>query len=239
MTSIYTIDVKKSLKEQIAEKKIESNKKRIESCKKNGKQKKLDGHQREKDFLVKYNSDDADKPIEYGPTSDTSICSTHPICSILKETINPSNLFVSNKSGKNIQVVLGKIPELNQVSVDSLNSDKEIVRRIFNKYLKKSESVKPAGILVYKDTENNSWIFFNMDDVVNYIVEKCSWRMLISGRIKGDFADNSKKGFRQYITYEYRSTHSSHLLGMNCGKGLEFIKLLMCPCTGIKYYKDV
>ena len=214
------------------------NEKRIESCKKVGGAKKRVGHKREKDFLKKYNPADFDKPIEYGATADTTICPTHPICDILREKINHSNLFVSNKSGNNIQFTLGQIPELKDINVDTLNSDKELVRDIFNKYLKKIESATPAGILVYKDTANEKWVFFNMDDVVNYIVEKCTWRMLDSGRIKGDFADNSNKGVRQYITYEYRRTHKSYFLGLNGGKGIEFIKLLMEPDIGISHYVD-
>ena len=128
------------------------NEKRIESCKKNGGAKKRIGHKREKDFLKKYNPDYFDKPIEYGATSDTTICSTHQICDILREKIDHSNLFVSNKSGNNIQFTLGQIPELKDINVHTLNTDKELVRSIFNKYLKKTESDKPAGILVYKDT---------------------------------------------------------------------------------------
>jgi hypothetical protein len=109
---------------------------------------------------------------------------------------------------------------------------------LFNKYLKKNSSDKPADILVYKDIENKRWIFFNMDDIINYIAEKCIWRKLDSGRIKGDFADKTKKGMTQYITYEYRDTHKSYFLGLNGGKGVNFIKLLMDEQIGIRYYCD-
>jgi hypothetical protein len=89
------------------------NEKRKESCKNVGAEKKNKGHKREKDFLKKYNPDELDNPTEYGATSDTSICQTHSICNELYEKINPSNLNVSNKSGNNIQLTLGNIPELN------------------------------------------------------------------------------------------------------------------------------
>ena len=62
------------------------------------------GHEREKKFLAQFNPQELNSPIEYGATSDTSICSTHSICNKLYETINPSHLYVSNKSGKNIQI---------------------------------------------------------------------------------------------------------------------------------------
>lgn len=214
------------------------NEKRKESCKKVGAIKKHDGHKVEKDFQKKYNQQEHDNPIEYGPTSDTSICPSHPICCQLNTTICPKNLNVTNKSGNSIQLTLGNIPELKDINFDKLNKDDELVRNIFNKYLKKTESSKPAGILVYKDTRTKKWCFFNTDDIVNYIVEKCKWRKLESGRIKGDFVDNSKKGYSQYITYEYRNTHKSYLLGFSGGKGIKFIDLLKHDVHGIKCFED-
>jgi hypothetical protein len=214
------------------------NEKRKESCKNVGAEKKNKGHKREKDFLKKYNPTELDSPTEYGATSDTHICQTHSICNELYEKINPSNLNVSNKSGNNIQLTLGNIPELKDIDIDKLNEDKEYVRNIFNKYLKKNDSSKPAGILVYKDTENKKWVFFNTDDIINIIVMKCIWRSLSSGRIKGDFEDDSKKGKSQYITYEYRDTHKSYFLGFNGNKGSKFINFLKNPKFGIKYYED-
>lgn len=228
----------KLLNLNISNTKKNGNEKRKESCKKIGAKKKIKGHKREKDFLKKYNILELNNKTEYGPTSDTSICPTHPICNILNKKIKPSNLYVSNKSGNNIQLTLGNIPELKDIDSYKLNNDKEYVRNIFNKYLKKNESIKPAGILAYKDNKNKKWIFFNMDDVVNIIVNNCIWRKLKSGRIKGDFKDNSKKGYSQYITYEYRPTHKSYFLGFNCGKGFKFITYLQNSNFGIKYYED-
>lgn len=218
------------------------NEKRKESCKKVGAYKKKMGHEREKKFLAQFNPQELNSPIEYGATSDTSICSTHSICNKLYETINPSNLYVSNKSGKNIQITLGKIPELMDKDMDldvinKLNNNKDFVRDIFNKYLKKDRSSKPAGIIAYDDTTNTKWVFFNTDDVVEYISEKCKWRKLKSGRIKGDFIDGSRKGCRQYITYEYRKTHKSYFLGFNGKKGIQFIELLKDPKHGIRYFE--
>tara|TARA_B110001450_G_scaffold241009_1_gene250163 strand:+ start:1072 stop:1752 length:681 start_codon:yes stop_codon:yes gene_type:complete len=215
-----------------------ANKKRKESCKKVGSEKKIKGHKRENDFLEKYNPNEVDKPIEYGATSDTSICPTHSITNELNVTIKPSNLNVSNKSGNNIQLTLGNIPEMKDIASDKLNKDNEYVHNIFNKYLKKSISLKPAGILAYKDTKNKKWIFFNIDNIIKYIVERCKWRKLETGRIKGDFVDDSRKGYSQYITYEYRNTHKSYFLGFNGGKGIKFINLLKHHVHGIKYYED-
>ena len=222
---------------RVISKAIAVNKKRVESCKMVGAERKMKGHKREKDFLAKYNITELNEPTEYGATSDTCICPTHIICEKLKETIKNTNLNVSNKSGKNIQLVLGNIPELKDIDMNIMN-DKAYVRKIFDKYLKKSESSKPAGILAYKDTTRKKWIFFNTDDIVSYIVDNCTWRKLETGRIKGDFLDESKKGKRNYITYEYRNTHKSYFLGFNGDAGEKFIELLKSPSYGINYYED-
>jgi hypothetical protein len=210
------------------------NEKRRESCRKVGGIKKKLGHKIEKGFLEKYNNKMINTPTEYGAKADTSISLFHPICEILKKEIGVIEFNVSNKSGKNIQFVLGKIEELKDINIECLN--KNFVTNLLNKYLKKNNSDKPANMLVYKD--DDKWIFFNVDDIIKYISEKCVWRKLVSGRIKGDFYDFSKKGISQYITYEYRETHKSFFLGLNGNKGKKFIYLLMNKDTGIKYYVD-
>jgi hypothetical protein len=212
---------------------IKGNNKRIESCKKIGKSKKVLGHIIENEFKKQFNISEIDN-IEYGSKSDASIDINNSICIKLTQNINVTNFNVSIKSGNNIQFTLGNIPELKDIEIKNLS--KLLIYDIFNKYLKKNNSDKPSDILVYKHIKLNSWIFFNMNDIINYIKEKCMWRKLESGRIKGDFNDNSKKGFSQYITYEYRKNHKSFFLGVNGNKGYKFIELLMNKTYGIKYY---
>lgn len=213
--------------------KMNGNDKRKISCKKVGGEKKRIGHEIEKEFTRQYNINDLDKPIEYGAKADTSIDINHPICEILKQRLNINRFNVSNKSGNNIQFTLGQIIELKDIEIELLTKDKII--NIFNKYLKKINSDKPVDLLVYKDTDR--WIFFNIDDIINFIANECKWRKLSTGRIKGDFNDNSRKGISQYITYEYRNTHNSYFLGLNGNKGKRFIELLMN--NGINYYCDI
>lgn len=212
------------------------NDKRIETCKKIGGDKKRKGHKREEDFRKQYNKNDINKPIEYGAKADNTIDPQNPICKILKEKIGVFGFNVSNKSGNNIQFTLGKIPELENVNIPDLR--KEFIKNLFSKYLKKSSSDKPADILVYKDIESRKWVFFNIDDIIEYISEKCTWRKLDTGRIKGDFNDKSNKGISQYITYEYRKKHKSYFLGLNGNTGIKFIKLLMDTNIGIRHYLD-
>jgi hypothetical protein len=211
------------------------NDKRKIACKKIGGEKKRIGHEIEREFTRQYNINDINNPIEYGAKADTSIDINHPICEKLIQTLNINGFNVSNKSGNNIQFTLGQIIELKDIEIELLTKDTII--NIFNKYLKKINSDKPVDLLVYKDTNNNRWIFFNIDDIINFIANECIWRKLSTGRIKGDFNDNSRKGISQYITYEYRNTHNSYFLGLNGNKGKRFIELLMN--NGINYYCDI
>jgi len=224
------------------------NEKRIESCKKVGGLKKAKGHQRENDFKKQYNPVSLDDPIEYKATSDTILFPENPITHILSEKfqfenitsdtntyICNRNLYCSNKSGENIQFTLGQIPELQGDANLEWLTNPTHCKSLFDKYLKKSESEKPADILVYKDKETSKWLFFKMDDIIDFIVQFAKWRKLDTGRIKGDFVDDSKNGSSQYITYEYRTTHKSYFLGLNGGKGRKFIELLK---KNIPYMED-
>lgn len=217
------------------EKKESANEKRKQSCKKVGGDKKRGGHRIEKEFETQFNPEKKDSKTEYGPTSDTEIPRDTELFNTLKEKLDIHGTNVSNKSGNNIQLNLGKeIPELAcENNLENINN-KEISKPIFLRHLKKSESTKPADILVYFD--GKQWIFFNMDHVINYIVDNCKWRKLESGRLKGDFKCNdSKKEEKQYLTYEYRK-NKGYFLGFNGNRGIEFIKLLMDPKIGIPYH---
>lgn len=207
---------------------LTGNEKRKESCRLVGGEKKRVGHRRENDFKQQYNPASTEEPTEYAATSDTWIREDASIAEKLRHrfSLPMRNLYVSNKSGNNLQFTLGSIPELDTPDNLAWLQDKTHCAELFNKYLKKDGTARPADLLVYKDTKQSKWIFFKMDDVVSFIVENAMWRKLETGRIKGDFLNSSKKGHAQYLTYEFRSTHKSHFLGLNGGKGVQFIELL-------------
>jgi len=206
-------------------KKLTSNLKRIKNCKKIGSISKLNGHKKELFFNNKYGNNSI--KLTYKPEADCKISKNN---TILKELIhlniikNENQNLTSNKSGKNIQIVLGKIKELDVENKLELLENKKKFSQLLNIYFKKCESENPVNLLVY-DT-GKSHIFFNMDHVINYMVKFCIFRKLKSGRIKGDFIDNSYKGKRQYFTYEYRKSHKSHFIGFNGNKGKQFIYLI-------------
>ena len=207
---------------------LTGNAKRKQSCQRVGGEKKRVGHKREDDFKRQFNPQSLNEKTEYAATSDTWLERSSEIAGNLrvKFGLEDRDLYVSNKSGNNIQLTLGVIPELALETNKDWIENPENCTTLFNKYLKKGSSERPADLLVYKDVKENKWVFFKMDDVVEFIATNAKWRRLDSGRLKGDFEDSSRKGLTQYITYEYRSTHKSHFLGMNGNKGIVFISLL-------------
>jgi len=215
---------------------ISGNEKRIKSCQQVGGYHKRKGHHKEKIFNDKYNPNWNGK-ISTKAEADCQIEENHPILDTLlsKGIINSKNQRnTSNKSGHSIQLILGNINELS--GEDNLNviNNPEKFKKILEKYMKKIESNIPADLLVY-DT-NYSRLFFNMDHIINYMVENCKLRKLDTGRIKGDFKDDSNKGQSQYFTYEYRGrNHKSYFLGFSGGRGKPFIDLLK---SKIKFYED-
>lgn len=217
--------------------KLNSNIKRINTCKSIGLLKKTNGHKLELEFKKKYNIINFNNTIQYKSTSDTHIDILDPINYNISNTLNLNYnkiKYCSNKSGNNIQFTLGNIPELNINNNINWLSNKNNCLLILNKYLKKNNSLYPSDILVYKNDINNKWLFFNMDDIINYIIDNVIWRKLNTGRIKGDIKDNSKKGYSQYITYEHKK-NNSYFFGINCNKGKNFINLLI---NNIVYFED-
>ena len=215
--------------------KLKGNDKRIQSCKIVGGAHKKEGHKKEETFNHKYNPEC--KTLTMKAESDCQISEEHPILDKLIEKgiiKDKKQRNTSNKSGESIQFVLGKIPELLIEENLGWIQKKENSKQLFEKYLKKNESDRPADLLVYDN--DKSRLFFNIDHMIDYMVENCTFRKLESGRIKGDFEDNSRKGTGQYFTYEYRGkNHKSHFIGFSGGRGKPFIELLK---TKIKYYED-
>lgn len=212
-----------------------SNQKRINTCKNIGEIKRSAGYLKETMFQLDFN---ITSPISYKAEADTSFDKNYYLyeylisSSIISSSLDTYN--VSIKSGKNIQFVLGCIPELLHNPLTILSNHKKC-ELLFSKYLGKSTSAKSCHVLAYFDDNNDQWIFFNMNEVVQYISSNCHWRLLGTGRIKGDFDDYSSKGRRQYITYEYRTTHKSHFLGCNGNRGHLFIELLKNNIKSITY----
>lgn len=206
---------------------------------------KKSGHKKEERFNSFFGT--ADYETNYSsPSADNIICSTNPANAEINRELSletNGDIDVSLKSSRTIQIHLGNIPELTnkeRLKVTggkgkkptivehgiSFNEQKEQLtkKEFWRKYLKKGD------VLCYDS--GDTYVFFNMEDVIDFIVKKCHWRILETGRLKGDFFSAGK--FKQILTYEYRSKKKSFVLGAHGGsKGAEFISLLK---ENIKYY---
>jgi len=196
---------------------------------------KLAGHKKEKVFDQKFNKGKG--KINYsGASADCTIDKDDPILPLLEKKIGLKARTVSLKSSRTIQIHLGNIPELtdkqkysivstNPTCVDHKISFAKQVEALesvsfWNKYLNKGE------YLVYQQ-KDGSYVFFSMPEVINFIIAKCIWRKLPTGRLKGDFFHKTKNKNVQILTYEYRSKKKMFVLGAHGGsKGFEFIELL-------------
>lgn len=203
------------------------------------------GFERE-NFKVNYTKNGADNV--FAPNNEDYL----PLCEKLKIENLPTEskeIPVSLKSSNTIQIHLGKFPELTNKETfqvtkepgkptkvshgisfsEQLKALKDI--EFWNKYLKKGE------VLCYTYSKGE-YIFFKMDDVIDFIVSKGTWRNLDTGRLKCDFDSKDKNGNqkrKQFLTYEYRAEHKSFVLGAHGGKkGREFIDLLT---ENINFYK--
>jgi hypothetical protein len=199
---------------------LAGNDKRKASCKKVGGAKKRGGHRTEDLFNDHFG---ISRPTTYRAEADSVISPENPRgAELIAQFPRLSSHRVSIKSGKNLQFTLGRIDEVTAAAdpLAALSS-----RGLWEKYLAKSQSSNPADLLAYR--MDDGWVLFEMSRVIDFIVDKCTWRKLDSGRFKGDFADTSRKGVSQYLTFEYRGTHKSQFLGANGNKGRKFIELLM------------
>lgn len=146
-------------------------------------------------------------------------------------------LSVSLKSGKTWQFHLGKIDEISTIEyikehihTKVFENGKELTivkySKTFEEQLNQLKSksfwekyLKKGNILCYNDTKGN-YTFFEMDKVIDAIINGFDWRILESGRIKGDCEINGKlcKGV---ITLEYRNEDhkKSLVLGSSGGSG--------------------
>lgn len=164
---------------------------------------------------------------------------------VLKDKFNIEKFTVSLKAAKTWQFHLGVIPELSdkEIYIRSLKTislknksvtsgthnidwekQQEVLRSksFWDKYLKKGE------LLVYT-SDKESYYFFRMDDVIDFIINNFSWRLLETGRIKGDVINKSGKIQKGRITFEFRDDDSKKcfVLGAHSGQnGHKFFLIL-------------
>lgn len=201
--------------------------------------KKVGGHKNEEDFNFLFG--DKKAKINYsGPSSDCFI-EDLVFFDVLVKKLEVLNKNVSLKSGNTIQIHLGWFPELTLRDFWLCNLSKVKVKNKLCTTSQHGKKFEEEQIVVLKDSSfwrrylakgdilcyresKKKWVFFNMEHVIDFIIKNFDWRLLPTGRIKGDFEG------KQYLTYEYRAENHKKcfVLGAHGGKkGKEFIELLL------------
>lgn len=198
---------------------------------------KREGHKKEEVFHHLY----GDSSIDFtknasGASADNYTGKSNQITARLNDFFRWSRetLSISLKGGNTIQILLGNFPELqsDQIKIGTtpkgntkvtykMTFDEQLEvlrsRKFWNRVLKKGD----IDLMCYFYTEVGEYLFFNMDDVVEFICEKIEWHSLETGRLKGWYEG------KQYLTFEYRRKKKTFVLGAHGGqKGREFVNML-------------
>lgn len=199
-------------------------------------QKKELGHAEERTFNAFFGDKNKRDTNFSGSSADNEI-SNSKFQKIINDKLGILDSFkVSLKSGDTWQFHLGRIDELSPLSkikieknsnnetrvVHSLSFDEQKNQLInydfWKKYLGKGD------LLCYND-KKKKYTFFRMDSVINFICNKINWRLLDTGRIKGDALLMNKK--RSVLTFEFRNKKNQFALGAMGGKsGLLLFEIL-------------
>jgi len=208
------------------------------------------GHKAELEFNILF-GDKSLSDMNFSGSSEDCFVLKPNYKELIKSKLNivDDNLSVSLKAGKTWQFHLGRIDEISQLGFikenisrgkDPRGKDLTIVKysksfeeqltelkstSFWNKYLNK------GNLLCYYD-KYGTYTFFEMSKVIDSIILNFDWRILQSGRIKGDCMINNKlcKGV---ITIEYREEpHNSLVLGSSGGtNGYRLFQLLKSTIT--------
>ncbi len=200
-------------------------------------QKKELGHAEERTFNAFFGDKNKRDTNFSGSTADNEI-SNSKFQKIISDRLGILDSYkVSLKSGDTWQFHLGRIDELSPLSEIKIeltsNSETRIVHSktfkqqqiqltsydFWKKYLGKGD------LLCYND-KKKKYTFFRMDSVINFICKKINWRILDTGRIKGDALIMNKK--RSVLTFEFRNKKNQFALGAMGGRnGLLLFKILI------------
>ncbi len=154
--------------------------------------------------------------------------------------------------GKNWQFHLGDLPEIGSINFYA----KSIVKKnINNKYfecgiydvdwdtqVKQLKSIafwekyfcKNHSVFCFSN-DNFEYFFFNINDIVKYVIENTEWRLLETGRIKGDLLLENGKSITIF-TIEFRNESHKKCFAFGAHGGGKGIQLFLILLRNIKHY---
>jgi len=162
---------------------------------------------------------------------------------------------VSLRVGKNWQFHLGEINEISSISSYSKSlkaiefDGKKLICGIHNikweEQLKQLKSysfwdkyfAKGSSVFCFSN-DSSEYFFFNIKDIINYIIENTHWRLLKTGRIKGDLSltERSKKTI---FTIEFRNESHKKCFVFGAHGGNKGIDLFLILLRNIKHYHTI
>ena len=197
------------------------------------------GHSEEVKFNFLFGNNTLDN-LNFSGASEDCIVEKEDFKSVIKKELNynENDFTVSLKSGKTWQFHLGVINEIStldfikkNISTKVLDNGKDLTivkySKSFEEQLKVLKSysfwakyLKKGSLLCYNEKEHQSYTFFEMNMVINSIIKHVKWRILESGRIKGDCIINNKL-CSGVITLEFRNDDHKQclVLGSSGGSG--------------------
>jgi hypothetical protein len=159
---------------------------------------------------------------------------------------------VSLRVGKNWQFHLGEINEISSISSYSKSlkvieiDGKKLICGIhdieWNEQIKQLKSysfwdkyfAKGSSVFCFSN-DSSEYFFFNIKDIINYIIETTEWRLLKTGRIKGDLS--LKEGLKKTIfTIEFRNESHKKCFAFGAHGGNKGIDLFLILLRNIKHY---
>lgn len=143
------------------------------------------------------------------------------------------------KVGSNWQFRLGRFNELDNIGY-SLSNDgkvviyksKDLISELFYSGTMFRKYAFPETIFICRD--ELSWVLFNSEEIIEYVVSNIRVRILDTGRIKVDLMDQTTEKYKAVFTLEYRSENHkrSFVFGAHGGGvGHRLYKILRNNCN--------
>ncbi len=228
--------------------------KRSETGRKKGKRWKAKGHAEEALFNARFNR--AEKLNMSGASAD---CRVDDETAAELVSLNVQGREVSLKAGRTAQFHLGDIPQLSdksyyhgtlrQVMVGGRVQTHGSHRQSWSQQVAVlsseefwSEYLGKGDYYVQKLPGGKQYVFFAMKDVVKFVASRTIWRLLETGRIKGDLPVRNSTGVessRAVLTFEYRESHGSFALGAISGSNAHlFARILQQNIPSVVLQSD-
>ena len=154
--------------------------------------------------------------------------------------------------GKNWQFHLGDLPEIGSIkffekSIKKININNKIIEcgsydKVWGSQVDQLRSVsfwekyfsKGHHIFCFSN-DNYEYFFFNIQDMVQYIITNTKWRLLETGRIKGDLFLEDGSSITIF-TIEFRNESHKKCFAFGAHGGGKGIQLFLILLRNIKHY---